>query len=163
MGKNAPRSGPCLTLFVPFTSIKPEDWPRLTPLQQKPSQFLPPTLAEEVMFSVLSVCPSVCVSVSACTIATKTIGLTDLKIGIHVYLDNISDKFEGEGHGSKVKVTKVKNVKLLFSAYYQKMRSKVKVTRSRSKVMRSMSKSQSQGHSTGQGYKVKIVLVHDYC
>ncbi len=89
------------------------------------------------------VCLSVCVCV--CILATKPLDL-HLKIGTHVLLDNISDKLEGEGHRSNVKVTKVKNVKVLFSAYYQKIRSRdqgQKVTRS--KVMRSMSKLQSQG------------------
>ena len=67
----------------------------------------------------LGVCPCVCVS--ACTLATKPLDLImDLKIGTHVHLDNISDKFGGEGHRSKVKVIKVKNVKFLFSAYYKK-------------------------------------------
>ena len=34
----------------------------------------------------------------------------DLKIGVTIDLDNISDEFEGQGHRSKVKVAMLKNV-----------------------------------------------------
>ncbi len=72
----------------------------------------PSELAEELIFWVASV--SVCVSVRLFvpySLNHSTIGPTDLYVGTHTKGHYISDKFEG--HGSKVKVTKVKNVKIL--------------------------------------------------
>ncbi len=41
----------------------------------------------------------------------------DLKVGTYIDVHHISDKFEGQGHRSKVKVTKVKKCrKFQFSA-----------------------------------------------
>ena len=76
-------------------------------------------LAEEVIFSVASVRPSVCLSVcvSVCLRSTgRTVGPTDLKFGARIKNNDISDEFEGQDHRSKVKVTKVKNVKIPVSA-----------------------------------------------
>ena len=72
---------------------------------------LPPALAEEVIFSVASMC--VCVCVCVCLRYTGwTVGPTDLKFGAHIKDHYILDEFEGQGHRSKVKVTEVKNVKI---------------------------------------------------
>ncbi len=35
---------------------------------------------------------------------------TDLKIGTGIGTDDLSDKFDGQGHRSKVKVARLKNV-----------------------------------------------------
>ena len=62
-------------------------------------------LAEDVIFFVASVCLSVCLCVC-------------LRIKDH----QLSDKFESQGHRSKVKVTKVKNVKIpVFSLVSEKV------------------------------------------
>ncbi len=98
-------------------------------------EFLPPALAEEVIFSVASVCVSVrpCVCFHS---AGRTVGPTDLKFGTRIKDHHISDEFEGQGHRSKVKVTKVKNVKIsVFSLVSEKV-------------------VQGQGHEgQGQGHK----------
>ncbi len=80
-------------------------------------------LAEEVIFSVASVCVSVCVCLCVCLrSAGWTVGPTDLKLRTHIKDHHISDKFEGQGHRLKVKVTKVKNVKIpVFSLVLEKM------------------------------------------
>ncbi len=57
--------------------------------------------------SVASVCLCVCLSVYA--LQSEPV---DLQFGAHIKDHHISDKFEGQGHRSKVKVTKVKNVKI---------------------------------------------------
>ena len=69
---------------------------------------LPPTLAEEVIFSIASVCVSVCLRS-----AGLTNGPTDLKFCTPIKDHHISDDLRDQGHRSKVKVTKVKNVKIL--------------------------------------------------
>ncbi len=43
-----------------------------------------------------------------------TVQDTDLRFGVRIDLDNISDEFEGQGHRSKVKVAMLKNM-ILFS------------------------------------------------
>ncbi len=104
------------------------------------TEFLPPALAEEVIFSVASVCLSVCVSV--CLRSTGwTVGPTGLKFGARIKNHHISDGFEGQGHRSKVKVTKVKNVKTpVFSLVSEKV-------------------VQGQGHKgQGQGHKGQSCL-----
>ncbi len=91
--------------------------------------YLPPALAEEVIFSVASVCLSVCLHSTG-----WTIGPTDLKFGAGIKDHHISKEFEGQGHRSKVNVTKVNNVKIpVFSL-----------------VLEKVSKVQGQGHE-GQG------------
>ncbi len=60
---------------------------------------------------------SVHVCVSVCALQAEPL---DLKFGAHINDYPISDKFEGQGHRSKVKVTKVKNVKFpVFSLVLQ--------------------------------------------
>ncbi len=58
---------------------------------------------EEVMLSVPCVCLYVCVFVH--TLAAEPL---DLTLSIHIHLHDISDRFEGQGRRSKVKVTDVK-------------------------------------------------------
>ena len=70
------------------------------------SDLLNPVLAEEVIFLVASTCLCVCLSV--CTLQAEPLGL---KLGAHIEGHHTLDKFEGQGHRSKVKVTKVNNVK----------------------------------------------------
>ncbi len=78
--------------------------------------YLPPALAEEVIFSVVSTCASVCVSVCALQAQAEPLDLRiDLKFGICIKDYHISNEFEGQDHRSKVQVTKVKNVKKFFS------------------------------------------------
>ena len=63
----------------------------------------------------------------------------DLEFGARIKDCDISEKFEGQGHRSKVKVTKVKNVKIpVFSLLSEKM------------VQGQGHKGQGQGHQ-GQG------------
>ncbi len=116
--------------------------------------FLPPALAEEIIFLVASVCLCVCLSVclrsAGCTVAP-----TDLNFGTHIKDHYISDKFGGKGHRSKVKV---KNVKILvFSLLPEKVvqgqghggkvtEVKVKGRKARVKVV-------------GQGHRVKVNFV----
>ncbi len=74
---------------------------------------LPPLL--EVIFLVLSVCMCLCLSVysSICLCYVGSIaGPMDLEFGTHIKNHHISNKSEGQGHGSKVKVTnwKCKNL-----------------------------------------------------
>ena len=95
--------------------------------------FLPPALAEEVMFSVLFVCLSVRVSVCVRS-SSLTVRPMDLKVGIHIHLYNISNEFEGQGRRSKVKVIKVKNVDFLIFGILSENEVKGQVTGSRSKV-----------------------------
>ncbi len=80
-------------------------------------------------------CPSVCPCVRLRS-AGRTVGPTDLKFGARIKDHHILDEFEGQGHRSKVKVTKVKNVKIpVFSLVSEKM-------------------VQGQGHEgQGQGHK----------
>ncbi len=61
------------------------------------------------MFSVPSICLSVCPSVCEHSHGW-TVWHTDTKFGGGVYLDNISNKFDNQGHRSKFKVTRLKNV-----------------------------------------------------
>ena len=50
------------------------------------------------------------------------VGSTDLKFGARIKDHHISNGFEDQGHKSKVKVTKVKNVKILvFSLVSEKV------------------------------------------
>ncbi len=77
----------------------------------------------------------------------------DLKFGTPIEDHHISDKCEGQGHRSKVKVTKVKNVKIpVFSLVSEKMvqgqghKGQGQGRRSRSKVV-------------GQGHRVKVKVV----
>ena len=72
---------------------------------------LPPASAVEVIESV----PSVCVSVSQHS-HDWTVWSTDFKFGAEMHLDHISDEFDGQGHRSKFKVTRLKNV--IFSQFY---------------------------------------------
>ncbi len=67
--------------------------------------FFPPVSAVEGMESVPSVCG--CLSVSALTAEPFDV---DTKFGGGYDLDNISDECEGQGHRSKVKVTRLKSV-----------------------------------------------------
>ncbi len=54
---------------------------------------------------------SVCLSV--CALQAEPLDLpTDLNFGIRIKGHHISDEYEGQGHRSKVRVTKVKNVKI---------------------------------------------------
>ena len=53
------------------------------------------------------VCRSVCLSVSQRS-PGWTVWATDLKFGVRIDLDNISDEFEGQSHRSKVKVAILK-------------------------------------------------------
>ncbi len=75
--------------------------------------YLPPASAVEVIESVpcfrLSIFPSFRLSVCECSHGW-TIWRTDPKIGIRVDLDEISAKFDSQGHRSKVKVTRLENV-----------------------------------------------------
>ncbi len=67
--------------------------------------------------SIFRSCPSVCVSV--CTLQT---GPTDLKFGIRIKDHHILNEFEGKGHRSKIKATKVKNVEMpVFSLVSEKV------------------------------------------
>ena len=76
---------------------------------------------------VASVCLCVCLHS-----AGSRVGPTYLKFGSCIKDHHISDGFEGQGHRSKVKVTKDKNVKIpVFSLV---SRSKVKVTKVKVKV-----------------------------
>ncbi len=69
----------------------------------------PPASAVEGIKSV----PSVCVCV--CQLSRDwTVWHTDPKFGMGVDTDNISDEFKGQGHSSKVKVARLKNVILEF-------------------------------------------------
>ena len=71
--------------------------------------FFPPASAVEGIKSVTSLC--VCVFVSVCQRSHgRTVWATDLKFGRNIAYDNISDKFEGQGHRSKVNVAILKNV-----------------------------------------------------
>ncbi len=84
----------------------------------------------------------------------------DLKFGRHTKDHHISNEFEGQGHRSKVKVTKVKHVKIpVFSLVSEKVVQgqgvKVKVT----KVVGQVHEGQGQCHkSQGRRVKVKVVL-----
>ncbi len=75
----------------------------------------------------------------------------DLKFGTPIEDHHISDKCEGQGHRSKVKVTKVKNVKIpVFSLVSEKM---VQGQGQGHQGRRSRSKVVGQGHR----FKVKVV------
>ncbi len=63
----------------------------------------PPASAVDGMESVLSVCLCVFQRSHGWTV-------TDLKFGRNIAFDNISNKLEGQGHRSKVKVAILKNV-----------------------------------------------------
>ncbi len=99
----------------------------------------------------MCVCPSVCLRSTG-----QTVGPTDLKFGTRIKDHHISDKFEGQGHRAKVKVTKVKNVKItVFNLVSEKMVQgqghkgqghQGQGRRSRSKVV-------------GQGHRVKVKIV----
>ncbi len=126
---------------------------------------LPPALAEEVIFSVASVCVCVCLSVRPCVrlrSTGRTVGPTDLKFGTRIKDHHTSDKFEGQGDRSKVKVSKVKNVKItVFSLVSEKM------------VQGQGHMGQDQGHQgqgrrsrskvVGQGHRVKVKVVGEFC
>ncbi len=63
----------------------------------------------------------VCLCVCLCS-AGWTVGPTDLIFGARIKDHHILDKFEGQGHRSKVKVTEVKKVKIpVFSLVSEKM------------------------------------------
>ncbi len=74
--------------------------------------FLPPALAKEVIFSVASICLSVCLF-EVCRLNRRTYRP---KICTHIKDHRISNYLRGQGHRSKVKVTKVKNEKIQFLA-----------------------------------------------
>ncbi len=67
--------------------------------------FLTPVSAVEVIETVPSVCLSVCEHSHS-----QTVGHMVTKFSTGTDLDDILDKFYGQGHGSKVKVTRSKNV-----------------------------------------------------
>ena len=72
-------------------------------------KLFPPASAVEGIKSVPSVC--VCVCLSVCERSHGwTIWHADPKFGGGVDLDNISDEFKDQGHRSKVKVARLKNV-----------------------------------------------------
>ncbi len=99
---------------------------------------------------------SVCVSV--CALQAEPLGPTDLKFSVHIKDYHISDKFEGQGHRAKVKVTKVKNVKIpVFSLVSEKM---VQGQGHGIKVTGSRSRDQGKGHK-GQGCRSmsKVVVM----
>ncbi len=77
----------------------------------KKGTLLPPALAKEVIFSVVSVCVCVTVCVGLHS-AGCTIGPTDLNFCTHTKGHYISDKYEGQDYKTNVKVIKVKNVKI---------------------------------------------------
>ena len=108
---------------------------------------LPPALAEEVMFSV----PSVCVCPSVCLRSTGwTVRRTDLNFGTHIKGHRISDKFEGQRSRSPTS----KNVKIpVYSLVSENMvrgqrarsqGSRSKVTKVKVKGCRSRSQGQGQ-------------------
>ena len=99
--------------------------------------FLPPVTVSGRGNNFGSVRVVVCLSVCVCLRSTGwTVGPKDLKFGARIKDHHTLDNFEGQGHRSKVKVTKVKNVKIpVFSKVSEKV-------------------VQGQGHkSQGQGHK----------
>ena len=82
----------------------------------------------------------------------------DLQVGTHIDLQYISDKFEGQGHRSKVKVTKVKKCKnSSFQPSIRKYGPRSRSQRSRSKVVGQGQMSQrSRSTVVGQGHKFKV-------
>ncbi len=71
-------------------------------------------------YKIGPVCVSVCVSVCLSVIQLShgwTVWRTDQKFGVGFDIDNISDVFKGQGHRSKVKVTRLKNVILDFQIW----------------------------------------------
>ncbi len=72
--------------------------------------FLPRQRSRVWNRSLLRVCLCVCQRSPG-----WTVGHTDSKFGWGIDHDNISYKFEGQGHGSKVKVARLKNVIFGFS------------------------------------------------
>ena len=71
---------------------------------------LPPASPVEVIDrSRVSMCLCVHVSVSQRS-QRQTVWHTDAKIGIRFNIDHILDEFDGQGHRSKVKVTRLENV-----------------------------------------------------
>ncbi len=90
--------------------------------------------------------------------AGRTVGPTDLKFGARIKDHHIPDEFEGQGHRSKVKVTKVKNIKIpVFSLVSEKV------------AQGQGHEGQGQGHKgqghrsrskpVGQGHEVKVKVV----
>ncbi len=76
-----------------------------------PQLLFPPVSVVEGIKSVLSLCVCVCICVFVCQHSHGwTVYVTDLKFGRNIAFDNISSKFEGQGHRSKVKVAILKNV-----------------------------------------------------
>ncbi len=101
------------------------------------------------IYSVASICLSVCLRSTG-----WTVGPTDLKFGAHIedhHNNIISDEFEAQGHRSKVKVTKVKNVKIpVFSLVSEKV------------VQGQRHEGQGQGSRSkaiGQDHRVKVKVV----
>ncbi len=78
-----------------------------------PTCSFPPTLAVECIKSVPFVCLSVRLSVSRHS-PSQTVCHMDLKFSIGIDFDDISDEFDGQGHRSKVKVMRLKNVIFVF-------------------------------------------------
>ena len=102
---------------------------------------------EEVIFSVASVCLSVCQSVYA--LQAKTTGPTDLEHTLRIIISRMSSKVmvKGQGHQGQ------KMSKIQFSAQYQKRLSKIKTTGVKAHIIGqgqrsygSRSKVVSQGH-----------------
>ncbi len=110
--------------------------------------FLPPALAEEVIFSVLFVCLAVCLSVclSVCTLAGEPLDLWTWKLAYTFtsIISRTSSKVKVKGQRSRSHRSKMFNFS--FSAYYQK------------RGQRSRSRGQGQGQrSRGQGQKAKFL------
>ncbi len=116
-----------------------------------------------------------CVRLSVCLrSAGRTVGPTDLKFGARIEDHHILDEFEGQGHRSKVKVTKVKNVKIpVFGLVSEKVVQGQghegqghKGQRSRSWVKVTKVKGQGRGSRSkvvGQGHRVKVKVVWGFC
>ena len=94
------------------------------------------------------------VFLSVCLRSTGwTIGPTDLKFGARIKDHHILDKFEGQGHRSKVKVTKVKNVKIpVFSLVSEKV---VQGQGHESQGHKGQSR-RSKSKVVGQGHRVEV-------
>ena len=98
----------------------------------KYSRFLPPALAEEVIFSVASVSLCICLRPTGWTVEP-----TDLKFDARIKDHHISDEFKGQGHQGQ----KCQNSS--FQSSFRKGRPRSRSRGSRSKVV-------------GQGDRVKV-------
>ena len=98
------------------------------------------------IFGSVRVCVRPCVRLRS---TGRTVGPTDLKFGTRIKDRHISDKFEGQGHRSKVKVTRVKNVKITVFSLVSEIWSKVKVTWVKVTKVKVI----------GQGHRVKVKVV----